>query len=273
MAGAVSDGRRAGAAGSALHAAPSAAADAPAVTARILAARYQRRRPRGRSPSAAGAPLHGRGDPRAGRAQSAGPTHRAAAGACGTNGPGQATWCIWMSNRSPALLGVGHRIHGDRRRSRSRASAGNTRTSPSMTTVGPPTSKSCPIKPGPRRRAFSPGPSHWFARRGVRLTRILTDNGGNYRSRRFHTSRPAHQVRYETQSRPYRPQTNGKAERFIQTLIREWAYARPYAHLGSPHARPAAVAPHLQHHAPAHRASAINHRAPAFQGSRSEQPC
>ena len=68
----------------------------------------------------------------------------------------------------------------------------------------------------------------WFARRGVRLVRVLTDNGGNYRSQRFQVVAARHQLRLK-RARPYRPQTNGKAERFIQTLIREWAYARSYA--------------------------------------------
>ena len=59
------------------------------------------------------------------------------------------------------------------------------------------------------------------------ITRVLTDNGGNYRSHRFLAVATRRAVRLK-RARPYRPQTNGKAERFIQTLIREWAYARPY---------------------------------------------
>lgn len=72
------------------------------------------------------------------------------------------------------------------------------------------------------RRAFA-----WFARLGVRVERILTDNGSGYRSRRFAAACAAMTVRHK-RTRPYRPQTNGKAERFIQTLLREWAYAMPY---------------------------------------------
>lgn len=72
------------------------------------------------------------------------------------------------------------------------------------------------------RRAFA-----WFARLGVRVERILTDNGSGYRSRRFAAACAAITVRHK-RTRPYRPQTNGKAERFIQTLLREWAYAMPY---------------------------------------------
>jgi transposase InsO family protein len=67
-----------------------------------------------------------------------------------------------------------------------------------------------------------------FQRRGIRVQRVLTDNGGAYRSRPFRKA-----CRWlgivTKRTRPYRPQTNGKAERFIQTLQRKWAYAVPYA--------------------------------------------
>lgn len=72
------------------------------------------------------------------------------------------------------------------------------------------------------RRAFA-----WFGRLGVRVERIMTDNGSGYRSRRFAAACAAMTVRHK-RTRPYRPCTNGKAERFIQTLLREWAYAMPY---------------------------------------------
>jgi transposase InsO family protein len=72
------------------------------------------------------------------------------------------------------------------------------------------------------RRAFAS-----FARRGVRVERIMTDNAGCYRSDAFREELRRRQVRL-LRTRPYRPETNGKAERFIQTLLREWAYARRY---------------------------------------------
>ena len=66
-----------------------------------------------------------------------------------------------------------------------------------------------------------------FQRQGIRVERVLTDNGGAYRSRPFRKA--CRWLGISTKrTRPYRPQTNGKAERFIQTLIRQWAYAVPY---------------------------------------------
>lgn len=66
-----------------------------------------------------------------------------------------------------------------------------------------------------------------FQRRGIRIQRVLTDNGGAYRSRPFRKA--CRWLGIATKrTRPYRPQTNGKAERFIQTLQRKWAYAMPY---------------------------------------------
>ena len=67
----------------------------------------------------------------------------------------------------------------------------------------------------------------WFRRRGIRVRRILSDNGSPYVSKVFRADCAAQHVRH-LRTRPYRPQTNGKAERFIQTLLREWAYVRPY---------------------------------------------
>jgi transposase InsO family protein len=67
----------------------------------------------------------------------------------------------------------------------------------------------------------------WFRRMGIRVQGAMTDNGACYRSRQFAAVCSRFRVRHIF-TRPYRPQTNGKAERFIQTLLREWAYSRPY---------------------------------------------
>ena len=56
---------------------------------------------------------------------------------------------------------------------------------------------------------------------------MLTDNGSCYRSRVFADLLATQDVRHRS-TRPYRPQTNGKVERFNRTLLTEWAYARPY---------------------------------------------
>ncbi len=67
----------------------------------------------------------------------------------------------------------------------------------------------------------------WFARHGVTVERLMTDNGSAYRSHAFRQHLNRAGLRH-IRTRPYTPRTNGKAERFIQTSLREWAYARPY---------------------------------------------
>ena len=69
----------------------------------------------------------------------------------------------------------------------------------------------------------------WFRQHGVRVRRVMTDNGSCYVSKAFAT-RCRHLGLGHQRTRPYTPKTNGKAERFIQTLLREWAYRRAYAH-------------------------------------------
>jgi transposase InsO family protein len=67
----------------------------------------------------------------------------------------------------------------------------------------------------------------WFAGHGVTVERVLTDNGSAYRSKLFAEALGA-SIKHK-RTRPYRPQTNGKVERFNRTLLKEGAYARPYA--------------------------------------------
>jgi transposase InsO family protein len=62
---------------------------------------------------------------------------------------------------------------------------------------------------------------------GVTVTRVMTDNGACYRSLAFARACKQHRLRH-VRTKPYTPKTNGKAERFIQTALREWAYARAY---------------------------------------------
>jgi transposase InsO family protein len=67
----------------------------------------------------------------------------------------------------------------------------------------------------------------WFARYGVAVERVMTDNGSAYRSHAFRAACAKAGLRH-IRTRPYTPRTNGKAERFIQTVLRECAYARPF---------------------------------------------
>jgi transposase InsO family protein len=83
--------------------------------------------------------------------------------------------------------------------------------------------ETAPTMTGFLRRAIA-----WFRTVGVRVRRILTDNGFGYLARLFAQACEELRIRHR-RTRPYRPCTNGKAERFIQTMLREWAYATPYA--------------------------------------------
>jgi transposase InsO family protein len=98
----------------------------------------------------------------------------------------------------------------------------------------------------------------WFARRGVVAQRILTDNGNGYRSHLMAAICRARHL-HQRFTRPYTPRTNGKAERFIQTLLREWAYAVAYPSSGH---RTAALARWLHHYNWHRPHSAVNGQPP-----------
>ena len=80
----------------------------------------------------------------------------------------------------------------------------------------------------PTATAFLWRALRWFRRHGIRVRRLMTDNAFAYGSHLFTALCQRQDVRH-LRTRPYTPRTNGKAERFIQTLLREWAYRRPYA--------------------------------------------
>jgi transposase InsO family protein len=82
----------------------------------------------------------------------------------------------------------------------------------------------------------------WYAAHGIRIRRILTDNGKCYLSREVAGVLARFGVKHR-RTRPYRPQTNGKAERFIRTLIQEWAYGQSYRTSAF---RAAALGPYLR---------------------------
>ncbi len=75
--------------------------------------------------------------------------------------------------------------------------------------------------------AFLKAAVAYYASLGITVERIMTDNGSCYRSRRFRNACRRLGLKHIF-TRPYTPRTNGKAERFIQTALREWAYARAY---------------------------------------------
>lgn len=124
------------------------------------------------------------------------------------------------------IRGVGHRIHGNRARSQEGVGYEYAHVAiDDATRVA-----YVEVRRSQRRRAcaaFLRNAVTWFRRRGVVIRRILTDNGSGYCSRRFAGACRTWQIRHK-RTRPYTPRTNGKAERFIQTLLREWAYRRPF---------------------------------------------
>lgn len=86
------------------------------------------------------------------------------------------------------------------------------------------------IKPDERKRsavAFLKAAVAYYASLGVTVERVMTDNGSCYRSFTFRNACRRLALRH-IRTRPYTPKTNGKAERFIQTALREWAYAHAY---------------------------------------------
>jgi transposase InsO family protein len=98
----------------------------------------------------------------------------------------------------------------------------------------------------------------WFADRAVRVERVLTDNGPGYCSRVFAASCQRLGPRH-LRTRPYRPRTNGKAERFIQTLLHDWAYAARYE---TSEQRNLALGPWIDYYNHRRPHGAISHRAP-----------
>jgi transposase InsO family protein len=107
----------------------------------------------------------------------------------------------------------------------------------------------------------------WFARRGVRMECVLTDNGGAYVSQRFRQAAAAAGVGLR-RTRPYRPQTNGKAERLIQTLLAGWAYCQPYP---SSDVRTRALQPWLQYYNLERPHTALGYRPPCARFPRLTQ--
>ena len=98
----------------------------------------------------------------------------------------------------------------------------------------------------------------FYRSHGVTVERLMTDNGSAYRSTAHALACRAMGIRH-IRTQPYRPQTNGKAERFIRTMLREWAYAAVY---GSSPERAAALSGWIERYNFRRRHGALGHRPP-----------
>ena len=96
--------------------------------------------------------------------------------------------------------------------------------------------------------AFLEAAVAWYASLGITVERVMTDNGACYKSLAFREACKRLGLKH-IRTKPYTPKTNGKAERFIQSSLREWAYARAYENSG----QRALELPHWLHHYNWHR--------------------
>jgi len=141
------------------------------------------------------------------------------------------------------IRGVGHRIHGDRRRACRGVGweyahiAIDDHTRLSYVEVRP-------DETGATTADFLARALRHFERLGVTVRQLMTDNGSGYRSSLFEAVCVSKGIRH-IWTKPYTPRTNGKAERLVQTLLREWAYCRPYR---SSKQRTAYLRPFLEHY-------------------------
>ena len=163
------------------------------------------------------------------------------------------------SKRLGRIDGIGHRITGDRKGQSSKRGTGwealhvaiDDASRLAYTEILPDEKTGSALAFLERALAF-------FARHGVTVERVMSDNGSAYKSRAFRAALTEKGIRHE-RTRPYRPQTNGKAERFIQTSLREWIYGAPYA---SSAERSAAMTPWLTHYNTQRPHSALKHLPP-----------
>jgi transposase InsO family protein len=137
--------------------------------------------------------------------------------------------------------GGGHRVHGRRAGNRNRTrTPGKTLDGHGRSHVGSSFLHNAvddhsrlaysEILPDERKEtavAFWQRARNYFSDNGITVKRVLTDNGSCYKSRLWRDLLTSHGISHK-RTRPYRPQTNGKVERFNRTLLDEWAYARPY---------------------------------------------
>jgi transposase InsO family protein len=94
----------------------------------------------------------------------------------------------------------------------------------STTIRASPTPKSCPTK-NEAPACFVFNALRFFRSLDVKVRRVMKDNGSSFRSRRYAKALRGLKIKH-LRTRPYIPKTTGKAERFVQTSLREWAYAQ-----------------------------------------------
>lgn len=156
---------------------------------------------------------------------------------------------------------IGHRIHGDRcRRSRGIGWEYLHVAIDDATRLA--SAALYPDQSAVSTTAFLAAATRWFARQGVTVRAIMTDTGGGYRSTRFGILRWTLAQRH-VWTRPYRPQTNGKAERFIRTCLAGWAYAAAY---GTSLQRAMALPGWLRYYNRERRHTALGFETPAQHG-------
>jgi transposase InsO family protein len=130
--------------------------------------------------------------------------------------------------RLGAIAGVGHRITGDRaRRARGVGWDVTYVAIDDHSRVG--FAEVWPAENAGAAAGFLQHALAYYASLGLRIQQLLTDNGKVFDSHLFVDLCARHRIK-RLHTRFYRPQTNGKAERFIQTALREWAYGRTYRH-------------------------------------------
>jgi transposase InsO family protein len=116
-----------------------------------------------------------------------------------------------------------------------------------------------PNEQGTTAASFLRRAVQWFASFGIEVERILSDNGSCYRSAAHALACQQLGIKRHLFTRPYRPRTNGKAERFIQTLVNRWAYGAIY---GSSAERTTALPGWLTHYNFTRRHGSLSHKPP-----------
>jgi transposase InsO family protein len=139
------------------------------------------------------------------------------------------------------IVRPGHRVHGDRSRQPRRAEGYGILFAAVDDASRLGFARLYPDETAGSARAFLGALVSFYAAHGVTVERILSDNGSCFR-RRWAEACEQRGIRAK-RTRPYRPQTNGKVERFLRTLLSEWAYAHSYTHEAE---RQAALAPYLE---------------------------